>query len=395
MTPGARVAAAMEILDLIIAAARDNGPSADRIIADYFKTRRYAGSKDRRAVRELAWEAVRLFGNRPVSARAIMATMADSDPDLAALFTGEGHAQPPITPVEPRATGGPVPDWLVSQLAQPEGGINFANLLDRAPLDLRVNRLRGTVAEAQAHWPEAVPLPDAPFALRLPAGAAVEQSDGYRDGLYEVQDLGSQLIVAACQAGPGMKVLDLCAGAGGKTLALAADMCGPGDGFLMATDTARVRLDELPRRAERAGANIDVRLLNGGQEAEALADMHANFDVVLIDAPCSGTGTWRRNPETRWRLTEERLRQLTHTQSMLLDIGAALVRPGGALVYAVCALTEAEGAGQLALWLAAHPEFIPDVLPFSAGRPYGAGTILTPCHDGTDGFYVARLKKIG
>lgn len=395
MTPGARVAAAMEILDLIIAAARDNGPSADRIVADYFKTRRYAGSKDRRAVRELTWEAVRRFGNRPDSARAVMAAMADDVAELAALFTGEGHAQPPITPEEPRATGGTLPDWVMPHLAQPDGGIDTDRLLDRAPLDLRVNRLRTTREEAMAAWPDAVALPDAPFALRLPSGAAVEQSEGYRAGHYEVQDLGSQLIAMACSAAPGMTVLDLCAGAGGKTLALAADMRGPLEGTLIAADTARVRLDELPRRAERAGATIETRLLNGGQEAAALADLTDRCDVVLIDAPCSGTGTWRRNPETRWRLTEDRLSQLTQIQSMLLNLGADLVKSGGTLVYAVCALTEEEGAGQVARFLAAHPAFTSDPIAISAGRVHGAGRILTPCHDGTDGFYVARLKKIG
>ena len=393
MTPGARVAAAIEILDLIIVATRDNGPSADRVVSDYFKTRRYAGSKDRRAVRELTWEGVRLFGNRPQSGRAAMVAMADDDAALAALFTGEGHAPAPIVPDEPRAAGGPLPDWIMPLLGQPIGGIAPDALLGRAPLDVRVNILKADPEVIAAHWPEAERLPDAPNALRLPTGQSVENHADYLSGHLEIQDYGSQLIALACAAKPGMTVLDLCAGAGGKTLALAADM--EGMGRLMAADTSRARLGELPQRAARAGAVIETRLLNGGREREELADLAQECDVVLIDAPCSGTGTWRRNPETRWRLTPERLSDLVRTQAMLLDLGAELVKPDGVLVYAVCALTEAEGRAQVDAFLSRYPSYMPDSLPFAAGRDYGAGRILTPCHDGSDGFYLARLKRIG
>ena len=393
MTPGARVAAAIEILDLIIVATRDNGPSADRVVSDYFKTRRYAGSKDRRAVRELTWEGVRLFGNRPQSGRAAMVAMADDDAALAALFTGEGHAPAPIVPDEPRAAGGPLPDWIMPLLGQPIGGIAPDALLGRAPLDVRVNILKADPEVIAAHWPEAERLPDAPNALRLPTGQSVENHADYLSGHLEIQDYGSQLIALACAAKPGMTVLDLCAGAGGKTLALAADM--EGMGRLMAADTSRARLGELPQRAARAGAVIETRLLNGGREREELADLAQECDVVLIDAPCSGTGTWRRNPETRWRLTPERLTDLVRTQAMLLDLGADLVQSGGALVYAVCALTEAEARAQVDAFLARNAAFVADPLPFAAGREYGAGRILTPCHDGSDGFYLARLKRIG
>jgi 16S rRNA (cytosine967-C5)-methyltransferase len=393
MTPGARVAAAIEILDLIIAATRDNGPSADKVVSDYFKTRRYAGSKDRRAVRELTWEGVRRFGNRPESARAVLAAMADDDADLTALFNGDGHAPAPILADEPRATGGPLPDWVMPQLARPEGGIDTDALLNRAPLDIRINTLKADHADVASRWPEAVALPDAPKALRLPTGQSVEGQPDYLSGHIEIQDYGSQLIALACAARPGMTVLDLCAGAGGKTLALAADMAG--EGHLIAADTSRARLGELPKRATRAGAAIETRLLNGGQEREGLADLHQGCDVVLIDAPCSGTGTWRRNPETRWRLTPERLADLVKTQAMLLAMGSDLVRLGGVLVYAVCALTEAEGRAQVDDFLGHNTAFMPDALPFSAGRDYGAGRLLTPCHDSSDGFYLARLKKIG
>ena len=392
MTPGARVAAAIEILDLIIAAARDKGASADRIIADYFKARRYAGAKDRRAIREWVWAGVRRFGNRPDSGRAIMVALADDDADLAALFTGEGHAPSAIMPHEPRASGGPLPDWLMPYLARPKGGLDTNALLDRAPLDIRINTLKTQREHVASNWPEATPLSDAPNALRLPSGLSVETHPDYLDGHIEVQDYGSQLIALACMAKPDMTVLDLCAGAGGKTLALAADMGGKGR--LIAADTSRARLGELPKRAARAGATIETRLLDGGREREALADLSGACDVVLIDAPCSGTGTWRRNPETRWRLTPARLDDLANTQSLLLDIGADLVAIGGALVYAICSLTDAEGRGQMDDFLKRDSRFAADLLPFSVGRDHGSGRLLTPCHDTSDGFFLARLKRI-
>ncbi len=393
MTPGARVAAAIEILDLIIAATRDNGPSADKVVSDYFKTRRYAGSKDRRAVRELTWDAVRRFGNRPDTARSVMVAMADDDGELAALFAGDGHAPAPIDANEARAEGGPLPDWVMPHLAKPEGGLESEALLDRAPLDVRVNTLKADVTDVASRWPAAEALSDAPNALRLPTGQLVEGREDYLSGNIEIQDYGSQLIALACAAKPSMTVLDLCAGAGGKTLALAADKGG--EGHLIAADTSRARLGELPKRAARAGAAIETRLLNGGREREELADLREGCDVVLIDAPCSGTGTWRRNPETRWRLTPDRLAELVKTQAMLLEMGAELVRTGGVLVYAVCALTEAEGRTQVDDFLARNDAFAPESMPFTAGREYGSGRILTPCHDGSDGFYLARLKRIG
>jgi 16S rRNA (cytosine967-C5)-methyltransferase len=238
--------------------------------------------------------------------------------------------------------------------------------------------------------PEARPTAHAPHGLRLPEGAAIESSEPWRKGLVEIQDEGSQLIAIAAGVRPGMTVLDLCAGAGGKTLALADAMAGRGR--LIATDSNRARLSRLGPRAERAGAGfIETRLLDPGRELVALPDLAGRCDVVLVDAPCSGTGTWRRNPEARWRLTPARLRQLLDIQTHLLDVAAALVGPGGALVYAVCSLLDEEGADQIAAFLAKHPRFaaMPDI--FAAGSLRGAGRRLTPRDDGTDGFFVARL----
>lgn len=392
MTPGARLAAAIELLDAIIAAAREGGAAADTLIARYFATRRYAGSKDRRAVRELVYEAIRRFGEPPASGRAAMVALAGTDPAIGAMFDGSAHAPQAIDPSEPRAVEARVPSWLGRELT--ESGLDPADifsLIDRAPLDLRVNRLRTSTVELVGQFAEARLVDGAPDALRLPTGTMVDQMPAWQDGLVEIQDVGSQMVTAAARAQPGMQVIDLCAGAGGKALALAAAM--DNRGVVLASDVDRARLSRLAPRAERAGATIiETRLLDGEREAAALEDWADRADVVLIDAPCSGTGTWRRNPEARWRLSPPRIARLTATQSRLLDLSATLVRPGGALVYIVCSLLDAEGAGQVDRFLANHAGWTAEV-PIAQGRPRGAGKRLTPAHDATDGFFVARLIR--
>lgn len=395
MTPSARAQAAVDILDLVIAAARDAGPAADTVITNYFATRRYAGSGDRRAVRELVYAAIRRAGERPVSGRAALLGLAGERDDVAALFDGAGHGPAAASVDEERAVSGVAPAWLLKRLPVTLDEAERAALLGRAPLDVRVNRLKADVTLVAVEFPGAEPTPHAPFGLRLPEGTRVQDTPAYREGRIEVQDAGSQLIGLACAAGPGMVVVDLCAGAGGKSLALAADMGGPGvegEGRLIACDTDRGRLSRLPPRAIRAGAGVETRLLDPEREFEALADVAGQADVVLVDAPCSGTGTWRRNPEARWRLTPDRLSRLTRLQARLLDLAGALVRPGGHLVYAVCSLLPEEGAAQADAFLSRHTGWRSEELPIEAGRRQGAGRVLTPLHDGTDGFFVARLK---
>ena len=388
MTPGARAQAAIELLDEIILAAREGGAAADTLIARYFKTRRYAGSKDRRAIRELVYRAIRRAGDPPTSGRAALVGLARQDDALARVFDGAPHTPVPIDPGEPGAPESMLPGWLADKIAPEE----HAALLERAPLDLRVISSRADrrlVAEA---LPGAEPMPFAAHGLRLPEGMPIESSGPWIEGLVEIQDEGSQLIVAAARAMPGMTVLDLCAGAGGKTLALADAMAG--EGMLIASDTNRARLSRLAPRASRVGIDfIETRLLDPGREAAALADLNEACDIVLVDAPCSGTGTWRRNPEARWRLTPARLGKLIELQRQLLDLAARLVRPGGVLVYAVCSLLEEEGHGQIAEFLARMPEFHPETDMFAAGRTNGLGKLLSPAHDGTDGFFVARLVR--
>lgn len=392
MIPAARVQAAIDLLDAIIAAARDDGAAADTLIARYFRERRYAGSKDRRAVRELVYRAVRASGERPESGRAAMLALAREDPDLADLFDGSPHGPAPIAADEPVTQPGALPAWLLSELAAPIDAAEQAGLLERAPLHLRVNALRADRDAVLAQWMEARAIDGTAYGISLPEGTAVEATPFWRDGLVDIQDAGSQLIAAACQARPGQTALDLCAGAGGKTLALAAAMGG--QGRLIAADTARVRLTRLAPRAERTGAAamIETRLLDPGREAAALADLAGACDVVLIDAPCSGTGTWRRNPEARWRLTPDRLARLTELQARLLAIAAPLVQPGGRLVYAVCSLLDREGRGQIEAFLAGHDDWRTEP-PDDARRGWGGGTLLSPLRDGTDGFFFSTLTK--
>jgi hypothetical protein len=319
MTPAARVQAAIDLLDAIIAAARDGGPAADTLIATYFKTRRYAGSKDRRAVRDHVYAAIRRTADCPDTGRAALIGLAREQPDIAGLFDGSPHGPAPIAPDEAGAAPGIVPGWIAPLIAQP---VEQEALLGRAPVDLRINRLKTTPDVVAPDFPDAVPISGLPDALRLPEGWPVERSDAWISGRVEVQDAGSQLISKAC------------------------------------------------------GAQVD-----DGQA-----------DIVLVDAPCSGTGTWRRNPEARWRLTPARLDRLVSEQARILDFAAPLLAPGGLLVYAVCALTDREGRDQVDAFLTRHPGFTVEAAPVTIGRAHGGGCLLTPAHDGTDGFFFARLR---
>ncbi|MDP9424324.1 MAG: RsmB/NOP family class I SAM-dependent RNA methyltransferase [Pseudomonadota bacterium] len=390
MTPSARVQTAIEILDQVIAAARDDGPPADAIVTRYFKTRRYAGSKDRRAVRELVFRAIRRSGERPDSGRTAMLGLADDDEQLAAQFDGSPHGPAPREPDEAASVATVVPAWVHPLLSDLVTADEWPALLDRAPLDLRVNIARTTREAMLEAFEEAEPTRHSPWGLRLPPDTRVDDRPAFAGGLVEVQDEGSQLIALACRPRDGMRILDLCAGAGGKSLSLAA--AAPG-AEIFASDTNRARVSQLPARAERAGAAIAVRLLDGGREAAQLADLDGQCDVVLVDAPCSGSGTWRRNPEGRWRLTPERLDRLVRLQQRLLDIAALLVKPGGALVYATCSIIRAEGADQARNFLGRHSSWIVQDVPFDGGRADGSGRLLTPAHDATDGFFVARFAK--
>lgn len=398
MTPAARVQAAIDVLDAVIAAARREGASAERVAAEWLRTRRFIGSKDRRAIRDLAWSAIRLCGEVPETGRAAMLAMAACDPALAGLFDGSTYGPAPICEGEPVASAGLAPAWLeerllASGITREQGGA----LLGRAPLDLRANRLKTTRDALRAALPAMAELTQADDALRLPGGTPVETWPAFAEGLFEVQDTGSQLTCSALEVRPGEAVVDLCAGAGGKTLALAAAMQGVGQ--LLACDIDRARLSRLAPRAVRAGADVETRLLDPGREADALADWQGQADAVMVDAPCSGTGTWRRGPEARWRLTPQGLARYARMQADVLRIGAGLVRPGGRLTYVVCSLLDAEGPDVVAAFLVANPGWQAGGQnvggqQLGVGTARGAGLRLTPWDDSTDGFFFATLVRL-
>ena len=391
MTPGARVQAAIEILDLVIASARDEGPPADAIVQAYFKTRRYAGSKDRRAVRELVFRAIRRSGEPPASGRVAMIGLAGDDAEIAAAFDGSPHAPPRVGSREKVAGAALLPQWIEHELSVLVPADEWPALLGRAPLDLRVNVARTSRDAMIEAFEGAEPTPLSPWGLRLPPDSRVTEHPAFTEGLAEVQDEGSQLIALACGAQSGQRIVDLCAGAGGKSLALAA--AAGGEVEIIACDTSRARLSKLPDRAHRARSTIATRLLNAPCEAEELADLRDAADTVLIDAPCSGSGTWRRNPEGRWRLTPDRLDRVIALQQRVLDLAAPLVKPGGTLVYAICSLLTREGADQISGFLGRHSGWTVQDPIMNVGRWDGAGKLLTPGHDRTDGFFIARLAR--
>lgn len=394
MTPAARLAAAAEILEDVLA-----GVPADRTLADWGRRNRYAGAKDRAAIADLVHEALRRRRSllwaagvppAPDSGRALLLALA-AERDALGLLTGEGHAPAPPSAAEaaalalarpaPEAVALDWPDWLMAEARRslgPDLAPVLAALRHRAPVDLRVNLLRTTRAEAAAALAAAgvptEPLAAEPAALRVTQGARrLREAPPFRDGRVELQDLASQRVARFAGAAPGERVLDFCAGGGGKTLALAMHMGGRGE--LLAHDAAPHRMAELARRAARAG--IRVTLLPPDRPGAP----PLGADLVLVDAPCSGSGAWRRNPDAKWHLTPDRLAALRAQQAAILDRAAVHVRPGGRLVYATCSLLEAENGAQADAFLARQPAFRAE-----------ARLRLLPPGDG-DGFFAFRARR--
>jgi 16S rRNA (cytosine967-C5)-methyltransferase len=429
MTPAAHVSAAIEILAELSVRRR---PAADAI-KDWGLSHRFAGSKDRAAIAGLVFDALRkrassafLMGEDSPRAIAIGALREARGLDpaaIAALFSGEGHAPAPLSPAErerletatlegaPAHVRGDYPEWLAERFdaafgesAAEEGRA----LAGRAPVDLRVNILKTSREEAQrrlAHLhPEPTPL--SPLGLRLAPGPqgrgpALSAEPAYAKGFVELQDEGSQLAALLCAAQPGEQVLDLCAGGGGKTLALAGQMHNRGQ--IYAHDDDGRRLTPIYPRLERAGArNVQLRAPRGG--ADVLADLENRCDLVLIDAPCTGVGTWRRHPDAKWRLAPGALAQRLEEQRALLEEARRFVRPGGRLVYVTCSLLRDENEDQIAGFLAAQSAFsavpaaeaavaaeLPELARFAS--PFGVGIRLTPRVSGTDGFFVCVARR--
>jgi 16S rRNA (cytosine967-C5)-methyltransferase len=397
VTPGARIQAAAEALDRW----QSGSDGLDRVLAAWGRASRYAGSGDRRAVADLVYDAVRRRRSAawvagapetPTSRDLMLGSLTLDGigrERLAQLFSGAGHAPPPLTGAETARLGQPLdaaprpvrldfPDWLAPQLEPiPDAALELTRR--RAPLFLRVNLLRGdreaAIAALAADQIVAEPGPLSPTCLEVLAGAhSVARSGAYGDGLVEVQDAASQAASDYAGVLPGDTVLDYCAGAGGKTLALAAAMAG--QGRLHAHDTAPRRLAQLDQRARRAG--VEVTLLEPGRTGP----LAGRCDLVLVDAPCSGSGAWRRNPDAKWRLTASQLAAYARTQDAILGEAAAAVRPGGRLVYVTCSLLDIENVDRAAAFLATRADF-------RAGR---APLALTPL-DGGDGFFAAEFQR--
>jgi 16S rRNA (cytosine967-C5)-methyltransferase len=431
MTPAARLSAAIELIDAIDA---QRVPAA-KALKDWGTAHRYAGSGDRSAIAGLLWDVLRrrassawIMNDDGPRARLLGMLRLERKLDveaIAALCDGGRFAPAPLSESErdallsrtldsaPAPVAGDYPEWLDPYLAEMFGEDRVAEaaaMASRAPLDLRVNTLkakREKVLGQLAHL-GVKETPWSPVGLRIALSAdarnpGIHAEESFIKGAVEVQDEGSQLAALLTAAKPGEQVIDLCAGAGGKTLALAAMM--DGKGRLIATDSDKRQLAPIHERLSRAGVhNADIRAPKG--EGETLADIKASADLVVIDAPCTGTGTWRRNPDAKWRIRPGALEIRLREQAEVLDRAVPLVKPGGRIAYITCSVLPPENGAQVRAFLARHPEFA--VLPPSqtvtalwdkadafaeAALASPEGWLMTPRRTGTDGFFVSLLKR--
>ncbi len=437
MTPPARIASAIELLAAVEAASRK---PADAVANAFFRDRRFIGSGDRRSVSDRVWTVMRerrrlgwwldRIGEPPTPRLLVAASLLLegwtldgvkqsfsggqfgpthlSAGEAATLKRLEGHT--PSHPDMPEAVRLEVPDWVLPHLRARFGAaleLEMAALSEPAPLDLRVNLLKGTLDQAikalASEGIAAVPTALSPWGLRIEGRRLVTTGPAFQSGLVEIQDEGSQLVALMVGAAPGMRVADWCAGAGGKTLALAMTMENKGQ--IVACDVSAPRLEGAVRRLRRAGVhNVEQHLIATGDKwAKRRA---GSFDRVLVDAPCTGTGTWRRNPDARLRLVERDLLELVPKQAAILDAASRLVRNGGRLVYATCSVLLEENEAQVQAFVAAHPEFsaVPLAQAWAGTRAPpaigatdapGSGDFLslTPRRNGTDGFFSAVLER--
>ncbi len=431
MTPGARLSAAIEVL----ADIEDRRRPVSDALKDWGLAHRFAGSGDRAAIGGLVFDALRrrssaawLMGAstpRALLFGALRLERGLSADSIARLADGVRYAPPPPDPAEaaalaaaalrddaPAHVRGDYPEWLDPYFAAvfgDERAKEGAALSRRAPVDLRVNTLKGdrdAALEALAHLAP-VPTPWSPTGLRIALTAdakspPLQAEPAYIDGLIEIQDEGSQLAALLSGARAGETVVDLCAGGGGKTLALAALM--ENAGRILATDADIRRLAPIHARIARAGATIaEVRAPRG--KTELLGDIRGAADLVLIDAPCTGVGAWRRNPDAKWRVRPGALEQRIKAQDVALESAVPLVRPGGRIAYVTCSVLDEENGARVRDFVSRHPEFavVPaaevmaalgtDATRFEAEvRVSAEGLLMTPRRTGTDGFFVSVLR---
>ena len=429
MTPEGRVSAAIEVLADIAERKRP----ASEALKDWGVSHRFAGSGDRAAIGNLVFDCLRKRASaayamgedapRALVLRTLVIDWGMSPDEVERLCDGSRFAPAPLSEAErdglgrtlpedaPAYVRGDYPEWLAPAFADVFGdgaAAEGAALSMRAPVDLRVNTLkadRDKVLKALARY-EAEPTPFAGAGVRIapregPARSPhVEAEAGHGKGWFEVQDEGSQVAALMTGAGPKQQVIDLCAGAGGKTLALAAQMENTGQ--LYAYDADRLRLRPIFERLKRAGAR-NVQVLPAG-EADALAPLESKMDLVVIDAPCTGSGVWRRRPDAKWRLSPEMLEARRGEQAAVLDQGAPLVKPGGRIAYITCSVLPSENREQVGAFLARHPDFavVPWRQVWAAALPVAAQgsadgseetLLMTPRSHGTDGFFVAVMRR--
>ena len=407
------------------------------VLKDWGLSHRFAGSSDRSAIAGLVYDALRrrassswLMGE--ASPRAVLLGMLHRERGLdvaaiAALCSGERFAPAPLTEAEraafdsrsladaPTAAQGEYPDWLDPYFARvfgDERGAEGEALASRAPLDMRVNTL---IAEREEVLPKLAHLNVettrwSPLGLRIRMSAdarspALHAEPAFRKGAIEIQDEGSQLAAILAGAKPGEQVIDLAAGAGGKTLALAAAMENRGQ--IYATDIDKRQLVPIHERITRAGArNIQVRTPRG--ESDVLTDLVGRADLVLIDAPCTGTGTWRRNPDAKWRIRPGALAERVKQQAVLLDRAVALTKPKGRIAYITCSVLNEENGDQVRDFVGRNPDFSvekpAEVAQVLGERAYlfiraalisDEGLLMTPRRTDTDGFFVSLLRRTG
>jgi 16S rRNA (cytosine967-C5)-methyltransferase len=439
MTPAARLSAAIEVIDNMEV---QRSPAANAL-KEWGTAHRFAGSGDRAAIAGLVWDVLRrrassawVMEDDAPRARVLGMLKVERGMNaeaIGALCDGGRFAPEPLSDAERAALGsrstkdapapiaGDYPDWLDPYLTEVFGedrAAEAAAMASRAPLDLRVNTLkakREKVLAALDHL-GAAETPWSPLGLRIELGAdarnpGIHAEESFIKGAVEVQDEGSQLAALLSAAKPGEQVIDLCAGAGGKTLALAAMM--QGKGRLIATDRDKRQLAPIHERLSRAGVhNADVRSPKGSHKgspmgaADPLADIKASADLVMIDAPCTGTGTWRRNPDAKWRMRPGALEIRVKDQAEALDRAAGLVKPGGRIAYITCSVLKVENGEQMRSFIARHPGFsvVPPEQTASVLRDKAdafaqaalaspEGWLMTPRRTGTDGFFVSVLKK--
>lgn len=438
MRDGGRVAAAIEVLDAVLGRHQ---PVKDAL-RDWGKAHRFAGSSDRAWISGLVMDALRRRASirdamaedtpRALAVGALHLAWGLSSDEIAAMFADDEHAPAPLSAAEkggfiradegapPLHVTAEIPEWLALAFKKAfgaEAGEEGAAMAGRAPVDLRINTLKTeperAVAAVKAKLKDVVESDLVIDGLRIPEtdprakAPGAEAIPAYGKGWVEVQDLGSQIAALAAGEIAGKQVLDYCAGAGGKTLALAALMENTGQVY--AWDYDGRRLKAIWPRLQRAGArNVQVR---DGKEAETLGDLEGSVDCVFIDAPCTGSGTWRRRPDAKWKLKSEALKRRMAEQDEVLSKAQAYVKPGGRLVYVTCSVLPEENEERITGFLAGRDDFTPvpasQAIASSGRLADGAkdrlsklegrhGAIqLTPRRTGTDGFYICVLEKAG